>query len=83
MSSFPPLPSNRLILNGHKIHSVTDLLSYLNKRLQTTLFQTPVDFQELLNHYPGLTIAIRHGDTFLQDESPETQIKILQLLSQQ
>jgi hypothetical protein len=80
---YPPLPSNRLILNGNKLHNVEQLLSYITHRLKLT--QTIVDQQAIsqhLAHYPSLTIAIRHSSHFLQDESASIKKDMIDFLSQ-
>ena len=60
------LPNNRLILNGHKLHSVNDLFTYVSKRLKIS--ETIDSLDQLiatLSNYETLQIAIRHSDTFL------------------
>ncbi len=80
---YPSLPSNRLILNGNKLHTMEQLLAYITHRLK--LPHIIVDQQEIGQHlarYPNLTIAIRHSSHFLQDESSKTKQDIINFLSQ-
>ena len=60
------LPNNRLILNGHKLHTEQDLLDYVSKRLKQKDPIVSLDMLvKILSMYEGLQIAIRHSDTFL------------------
>lgn len=80
---YPPLSSNRLILNGNKLHTLEQLLAYITHRLKLT--QAIVDQHEIsqhLAHYPELTIAIWHSTHFLQDESSKARQDIIDCLSQ-
>lgn len=77
----PPLPNDRLILNGHRIFNLNQLFETISKRLKTEITDKNSIFQ-VLKHYHNLKIAIWHGDTFLQEENEETQQDILNLLNQ-
>jgi hypothetical protein len=64
--NLPQLPNNRLILNGHRLHSVNDLFAYVSRRLKRSEIIDTIDqLIEILSNYKPLQIAIRHGDTFL------------------
>lgn len=73
------LPNNRLILNWHRIFTKEQLFLYLSKKLKTEVSKEQ-EIQELLSTHKELKIAIWHGDTFLQEESWETQDMILKVL---
>jgi len=65
----PQLPNNRLILNGHKLHTQQDLLDYISQRLKVSpSIQSLDQLIKVLKEYKDLQIAVRHGDTFLQNE---------------
>ena len=62
----PLLPNNRLILNGHKLHTEQDMLAYVSKRLKQKDPIVSLDmFVQILSNYDQLQIAIWHSDTFL------------------
>ena len=62
----PLLPNNRLILNGHKLHTQQDMLVYVSKRLkQKDPVVSLAMLVKILSSYKELQIAIRHSDTFL------------------
>ena len=71
-----PLTNNRLILNWHRIFSVKELKSYLEKKFRVSLNDI-FEIRPLLEQYPNLRIAIRHSDTFLKDEELEERNSII------
>lgn len=76
-----PLPNNRLILNGHKLHSCEAMFAYITKRLK--LAAAVSDFAwltQVLKQYNNLTIAVQHADTFLQDETATSRNQIIKQL---
>ena len=75
------LPNNRLILNGHKILNEDQLIAYINKRLHLyPLIHTLEDIKIHLDGY--ISIAIRHGDSFLEQEEDSEKDRILHFLQQ-
>lgn len=64
--NLPQLPNNRLILNGHKLHTEQDMLAYVSKRLKQKEVIVSLDMLvKILSSYKELQIAIWHSDTFL------------------
>lgn len=81
--NLPQLPNNRLILNGHRLHSVNDLFAYVSRRLKRSEIIDTIDqLIEILSNYKPLQIAIRHGDTFLWSESEKKKTEIIKALEQ-
>ena len=81
--NLPQLPNNRLILNGHKLHSVNALFAYVSKRLKILETIHSIDqLIEILSTYEMLQIAIRHSDTFLWSESVAKRTAIITTLEQ-
>jgi hypothetical protein len=75
--NLPQLPNNRLILNGHKLHTQQDLLDYVSKRLQVSPnIQSLEQLVNVLKAYKELQIAVRHGDTFLQNETLASKVLV-------
>lgn len=75
------LPNNRLILNGHKIFNKDQLIGYINKRLNLS---QPINNIEDLDQYldTHISIAIRHGGSFLAEEEDKEKNHILNFLQQ-
>ena len=79
--NLPPLPNNRLILNGHKLHTKQDMLAYVSKRLKQKDPIVSIDMLvHILSTYKELQIAIRHSDTFLWSESEKKRTEIIKAL---
>jgi len=77
------LPNDRLILNGHKLHTVNDLFAYVSKRLKISESIHSIDqLIAILSNYETLQIAIRHSDTFLWSESEKKRTEIIKALEQ-
>ena len=73
------LPNNKLILNGHRIFNVNQLFQFFSKKfgLET---KSKSDIEKILTNYENLNIAIRHSDTFLQNEAKDKHDEIINLL---
>ena len=79
--NLPQLPNNRLILNGHKLHTEQDMLAYVSKRLKQKTPIISLDMLvQILSSYDELQIAIRHSDTFLWSESEKKKNEIIKTL---
>ncbi len=79
--NLPQLPNNRLILNGHKLHTEQDLLAYVSKRLKQKHPIVSLDMLvQILSSYDELQIAIRHSDTFLWSEKESSRTAIIKTL---
>jgi hypothetical protein len=73
----PPLPSNRLILNGNKLHTVEQLITHRLKLTQPILDQQEIS--QHLDHYPDLSIAIWHSSHFLEKETKSQKETIINI----
>ncbi len=79
--NLPQLPNNRLILNGHKLHTEQDMLAYVSKRLKQKDPIVSLDMLvQILSSYDELQIAIRHSDTFLWSEKESRRTAIIKIL---
>lgn len=79
--NLPPLPNNRLILNGHKLHTQQDMLAYVSKRLKQKNPIVSLDMLvKILSAYDQLQIAIWHSDTFLWSEKEGRRGAVVQTL---
>ncbi|MEI6426010.1 MAG: hypothetical protein WCO66_01520 [Candidatus Absconditabacteria bacterium] len=77
--NLPPLPNNRLILNGHKLHTEQDMLAYISKRLKQKQIIVSLDMLvQILSNYDELQIAIWHSDTFLGSEKEVRRTAIIE-----
>ena len=74
--------SSRIILNGHKIHTLAQFYDVINKKLQLPdYFGRNLDaLNDCLKDYNDLTIAIWHGDTFLSKEKSSLRDTVLEIL---
>lgn len=76
----PALPNNRLILNGHKLHTEQDMLAYVSKRLKQKEAIVSLDmFVQSLSSYDELQIAIWHSDTFLWSEKESRRAAVIEI----
>ena len=73
------LPSNKLILNWHRIFNMNQLFEFFSKKFKSEIKSEP-DIENILKDYENLNIAIRHADTFLKDESITKHDEIIELL---
>jgi len=73
------LPSNKLILNWHRIFNMNQLFEFFSKKFKFEV-KSESDIEGILKCYENLNIAIRHADTFLKDETLDTRDKIIELL---
>lgn len=76
-----PLPHGRLILNGHRLHTITELEAYITRRLG---LQEPFSYDQIdtiVTQHHIQKVAIRHADTFLIDEPAPIRHHVLTLLS--
>ena len=74
-----PLSNNKLILNWHRIFNVNQLFEFFSKKFKSEI-KSESDIKNILKDYKNLSIAIRHSDTFLKDETIIKHDKILKLL---
>ena len=73
------LPSNKLILNWHRIFNMNQLFGFFSKKFKSEV-KSESDIEEILKGYENLNIAIRHSDTFLKDETLDKHDEIIELL---
>ena len=73
------LPSNKLILNWHRIFNMNQLFEFFSKKFKSEV-KSKSDIENILKDYENLNIAVRHADTFLKDESIAKHDEIIELL---
>ena len=73
------LLNNKLILNWHRIFNINQLFEFFSKKFKSEV-KSESDIENILTNYKNLSIAIRHSDTFLKDETTIKHDKILKLL---
>ena len=73
------LSNNKLILNWHRIFNMNQLFEFFSKKFKSEI-KSESDIKNILKNYENLSIAIRHSDTFLKDESTIRHSEILKLL---
>lgn len=73
------LPSNKLILNWHRIFNMNQLFGFFSKKFKSEV-KSESDIEEILKGHENLNIAIRHSDTFLKDETLDKHDEIIELL---
>ena len=73
------LLNNKLILNWHRIFNINQLFEFFSKKFKSEV-KSESDIENILKNYKNLSIAIRHSDTFLKDETTIKHDKILKLL---
>ncbi|USN56825.1 MAG: hypothetical protein H6766_07645 [Candidatus Peribacteria bacterium] len=76
-----PLPRGRLILNGHRIHTIDQLETYMTRRLGSKASLSLHDIDTIITDYHIQEITIRHADTFLLDEPQKEKYRALSLLA--
>ena len=74
-----PLSNNKLILNWHRIFNINQLFEFFSKKFKSEV-KSESDIKNILKNYENLSIAIRHSDTFLKDETTIRHGEILKLL---
>jgi len=72
------LPSNKLILNWHRIFNMNQFFEFFLKKFKSEV-KSESDIEEILKGYENLNIAIRHSDTFLKDETLDKHDEIIEL----
>jgi len=73
------LPNNKLILNWRRIFNMNQLFEFFAKKFKYEV-KSESDIENILKNYKNLSIAIRHSDTFLKDETIVKHDEILKLL---
>ena len=73
------LQNNRLILNWHRIFSITQLFDFLSKKFWSETNSISW-IENILSNYENLNIAIWHSDTFLKDETIKKHDEIIKIL---
>lgn len=73
------LPNNKLILNWHRILNIGQLFQFFSKKFKTEI-NSEFDIEKVLKNYDNLNIAIRHADSFLEEENKTMHNKIIELL---
>lgn len=74
-----PLSNNKLILNWHRIFNINQLFEFFWKKFKSEV-KSESDIKNILKNYENPSIAIRHSDTFLKDETTVRHDEILKLL---
>ena len=72
-------PTNRLILNWHRIFNMNQLFEFFSKKFKSEV-KFKSDIENILKNYENLNIAVRHADTFLKDETTTKHDEIIELL---
>lgn len=73
------LPNNKLILNWHKILDMNQLFEFFSKKFKSEV-NSESNIENILKDYEDLSIAIRHADTFLKDETSDKRGEIIEML---
>ena len=73
------LTNNKLILNWHRILDMNQLFEFFSKKFKSEI-KSESDIENILKDYKNLSIAVRHADTFLRDESLNKHDEIIELL---
>ena len=73
------ISNNKLILNWHRILNINQLFGFFAKKFKSEV-KSESDIENTLKDYKNLSIAIRHSDTFLKDETIVKHEEILKLL---
>ena len=73
------LPNNKLILNWHKIFNINQLFEFFSNKFKSEV-KSESDIDKILENYEYLNIAVRHADTFLENESKNKHDEIIKLL---
>lgn len=73
------LTNNKLILNWHRIFNVNQLFEFFSKKFKSEVKSEP-EIENILKNYEDLNIAVRHADTFLEDESKDKHDEIIKIL---
>lgn len=75
------LPNNKLILNWHRIFNINHFFEFFTKKFRSEV-NSVSGIENILKNYKNLSIAIRHSDTFLKDESKLKHDEMLKLLEE-